>query len=91
LLTTNQIRNVLRVYGNELKRMSRISTDGLRASARTGDFVEISLEARKRQMLSEISTNLISKVIGGSYQQRAYSAHSMEGPFQEYVGGDSIM
>ena len=76
MITTYQIRNVLRVYSNELKRRTRVSQNGSQAPRQSNGFVEISVEARRRQMLSNMSDNLISQITNENAQLKTYDLHS---------------
>jgi len=70
-ITTYQIRNVLRTYGNQLKRRASFAQDGVPPVQSSADLVDISVEARKRQVLSQLSANLIAKVTSREQQGRA--------------------
>jgi hypothetical protein len=90
LITTYQIRNVLRVYSNELKRRSSLSQNGLDVPHQSTDFVEISIDARQRQMLSKMSDNLISQITNKSPQLKTYEHNSRYSPSQK-LGEDLAM
>jgi hypothetical protein len=62
-ITTYQIRNVLRIYGNQLKRRSNLLSQGSEPSQSPSDFVEISAEARRKQALNQLSKKLISELV----------------------------
>lgn len=62
MITTYQIRNVLRVYGNQLKRRTPLMRDALAPVQQPDDMVDISLEARRKQMMNQMSNRLISQV-----------------------------
>jgi len=62
LITTYQIRNVLRVYGNQLKKRNipnQNSTDQM--ERQRPDPVNISIEAKRKQELNNITNQLITK------------------------------
>ncbi len=61
-ITTYQIRNVLKVYGNQLKRRTNILEASVDPVQPTSDFVDISVEARRRQVLTQLSNSLISQL-----------------------------
>ena len=61
-ITTYQIRNVLKVYGNQLKRRTNIIEASVEPIQPTSDFVDISVEARRRQVLNQLSNSLISQL-----------------------------
>jgi hypothetical protein len=62
-ITTYQIRNVLRTYGNQLKRRTGTPKGSVAPIQPSPDSVDISIEARKRQVLSQLSAKLISRVV----------------------------
>ena len=62
MITTYQIRSVLRIYGNQLKQRNRILLDSGEQTSQTSEFVNISMEARKRQILNQVSNQLISQI-----------------------------
>ena len=62
MITTNQIRNVLRVYGSQLKKRNTSLKEEGDAAQHPTTFVDISIEARKKQMLSQVSNDLISQI-----------------------------
>lgn len=84
MITTYQIRNVLRVYSNELKRRTRFLQNGSEAPRQPNDFVEISVEARRRQMLSNMSDNLISQITNEKLKLRAYDLHADSNGLQTF-------
>ena len=71
-ITTYQIRNVLRIYGNQLKRRGNLMENGFDSAQHSSDFVDISVEARRKQMLTQLSRRLISKLSPKGQQQRNY-------------------
>ena len=62
MITTYQIRNVLRIYGNQLKKRTMLLQDSVSPSRQPSDFVDISVEARKKQMFNQISNDIVSKI-----------------------------
>lgn len=62
MVTTHQIRNVLRVYGNQLKRRNTLVQENLEPSRRYADRVDISTEARHRQALNNMSQRIMSQM-----------------------------
>jgi len=70
-ITTYQIQNVLRTYGNQLKRRASLPQGGVPPVQSSSDLVDISVEARKRQVLSQLSAKLIAKVTSREPQERA--------------------
>ena len=69
-ITTYQIRNVLRVYGNQLKKKSVHWQDGNNMTHKPNDLVDISIEARRKQKLNEMSHELISQMTPSSVEKR---------------------
>ena len=65
MITTYQIRNVLRIYGNQLKKRTMLFEDSAVSSKQSPDIIDISDEARQRQMLNQISFNIVSKIAQG--------------------------
>jgi len=70
-ITAYQIRNVLRTYGNQLKRRASFTQDSVQPVQSSADLVDISVEARKRQVLSQLSAKLIAKVTSREQQGSA--------------------
>ena len=62
MITTYQIRNVLRVYGNQLKKRSLSNENPTEKMAHYMDSVNISIEARRKEGLNKMSSQLITKV-----------------------------
>ena len=80
MITTYQIRNVLRVYGNQLKRRNNPIQDNIRSIQYPADLVDISIEARRKQMLSQMSNHLISKIAPKGDHQQAKGDNSVDNP-----------
>jgi hypothetical protein len=70
-ISTYQIRNVLRVYGNELKKRSNFLDGGIDPVRPSSDFVEISVEARRKQVLSQLSDRLVNQLRSQGGQDRS--------------------
>lgn len=62
MVTTHQIRNVLRVYGNQLKRRNTLVQESLGQDRQSAARVDISTEARHRQALNDMSQRIMSQV-----------------------------
>jgi hypothetical protein len=75
-ISTYQIRNVLRVYGNQLKKRSNFLDGGIDPVKPSSDFVEISVEARRKQVLSQLSDRLVAQLRSQDGRDRS----SQEGP-----------
>ena len=67
MITTYQIRNVLRIYGNQLKKRTTLFQDSVNPIKQTSDSVDISVEARRKQMLNKMSNNIISQITQKEY------------------------
>ena len=61
-ITTYQIRNVLRVYGKQLKKKANLLDASIEPVQPSSDFVDISVEARRRQVLSQLSNKIVSEI-----------------------------
>ena len=83
MITTHQIRSVLRTYGDQLKKRSALEQNSVETPQQYTDFVDISVEARRKQMLSQMSNNLISQITPKGYQQKANGDSSVGGPSQD--------
>ena len=70
MITTYQIRNVLRVYGNQLKKKSVHWQEGSEMTHKPDDLVDISIDARRKQKLTEMSNDLISQVKPSSEEKK---------------------
>jgi hypothetical protein len=70
LITTYEVRNVLRVYGNQLKRKSSQFDDSGSVTYGSVDLVDISMGARRRHLLSQISNQLISRITPAGERDR---------------------
>ncbi len=62
MVTTHQIRNVLRVYGDQLKRRNNLVQQTLEPNRQYADRVDISSEARRRQALNRMSERVMSQL-----------------------------
>lgn len=62
MITTYQIRNVLRVYGNHLRKSKSPLEDRSGPLRQAADLVDISIEARTKQVLTQMSNKLISQI-----------------------------
>jgi hypothetical protein len=63
LIETYQIRNVLRVYSSQLKKKTTPIRDSIEPFQPSYDFIDISIRARRKQMLNQMSDNLISQIM----------------------------
>ena len=62
MITTYQIQNVLRVYGNQLKKRNIDIKNDPDPTPYARDYVDISVEARSKQALNQVSNDLISQI-----------------------------
>ena len=67
MITTYQIRNVLRIYGNQLKKRTMLLQESPAQASKQPDIIDISGEARRRQMLDQISNNIVSNITREEY------------------------
>ncbi len=88
-ITTYQIRNVLRMYGNQLKRRNTLMESGVEPVKPSADFVDISVEARRRQVLDQLSQKLISQVKDENNVQKTYNRSLTRGGDLGGLEGDN--
>ncbi len=62
MVTTHQIRNVLRIYGDQLKRRNTLIQESRGQDQRYADRVNISTEARHRQAINNMSLKIMSQM-----------------------------
>ena len=67
MVSTYQIRNVLRVYGNDLKKRTMILQEASDEKKQSPDSIAISNEARERQVQSRISDKIVSQITKNDY------------------------
>lgn len=67
MITTYQIRNVLRIYGNQLKKRTMLLQESPAQAVKEPDIINISGEARRRHMLDKISNNIVSNIAREEY------------------------
>jgi hypothetical protein len=87
LITTYEIRNVLRVYGNQLKKRSIRLEESVGLPSTPVDMVDISIDARRRQMLAQMSNQLISRVAPMAYERNLGDHPTSTDSTQSPVGG----
>ena len=61
VISTYQVNNVLRVYGNQLRR-NGISSKPKDDSVRSPDNITISAEARRKSIINKITSNLVERI-----------------------------
>jgi hypothetical protein len=69
VISTYQIRNVLRVYGNDLKKRTTILQENRDKKDAPPDSISISEEARKKEVMSKISNNIVSQITRNDYRK----------------------
>ncbi len=65
MITTYQIRNVLRIYGNQLKKKAMIADEGTSEKKKPVDVINISGEARQKEVLKKLTDKLVDQFSGG--------------------------
>ena len=85
MITSLQIRNVLRVYGDQLKRRTSIIQDSLKPNQQPADLVSISMDARRKEMVSRMSNQLISQIAPRDHREQTDGESAMEDPPKKSV------
>ncbi len=80
MITTHQIRSVLRVYGDQLRRRGSFIQDSVRPSQQSVDMVSISIDARRKQMVNDMSNHLISQITPHDHQEESEEGNSADDP-----------
>ena len=62
MITTYQIRNVLRIYGNQLKKRTMLLGENESYNNQRTDIIDISSETRRKEMLNRISKKLVAQI-----------------------------
>jgi len=70
LITTYQIRNVLRIYGNQLKKKAMITNEGTSVRKKPVDVINISGEARQKDVLRKITNKIVTQVTNVNMQTK---------------------
>lgn len=68
MISTYQIRNVLRIYGNQLKKKAVIANEGTLIKIKPADFISISGEARQKDVLRKMTDKIVTQFTGNSLQ-----------------------
>ena len=68
MITTYQIRNVLRIYGNQLKKKAVIASKGTSAKKKSVDVISISGEARQKDVLRKLTDKIVTQLTGNDLQ-----------------------
>lgn len=69
MISTYQIRNVLRVYGNDLKKRTMLFHESSDEKRQSSDSISISDEARKKEVLTRISDKIVSQITNNDYSK----------------------
>jgi hypothetical protein len=69
VISTYQIRNVLRVYGNDLKKKAMILNSNREGKEMSPDSISISEEARKKEVINRISNNIVTQITKNDYEK----------------------
>ena len=64
MITTYQIRNVLRIYGNQLKKKAMIASEGTSVKKKPVDVINISGEARQKDVLRKMTDKIVTQITG---------------------------
>lgn len=62
MITTYQIRNVLRIYGNQLKKKAMITNEGTSVRKKPVDVINISGEARQKDVLRKMTDKIVTQI-----------------------------
>ena len=68
MITTYQIRNVLRIYGNQLKKKAVIANEGTLGKKKPVDVISISGEARQKDVLRKMTDKIVTQLTGNGLQ-----------------------
>lgn len=61
-ITSFEVQNILRTYAKQLSRGQRLARHRAAAKAPRGDQVNISIEARRKQVIEKITTEIVSNI-----------------------------
>ena len=68
MITTYQIRNVLRIYGNQLKKKAAIASEGANIKKKPVDVISISGEARQKDVLRKVTDRIVTHLNNNDLQ-----------------------
>ena len=68
MITTYQIRNVLRIYGNQLKKKAMIANEGTPVKKKPVDVINISGEARQKDVLRKMTGKMVTQLTANDTQ-----------------------
>lgn len=69
MITTYQIRNVLRIYGNQLKKKAVIANESTIVKKKPVDVISISGEARQKDVLRKVTDKIVTQLNGNNLQR----------------------
>ena len=69
MISAYQIRNVLRVYGNDLKKRTMIFHESSDEKKQPSDSISISDEARKKEVLNRLSDKIVTQITNNDYRK----------------------
>jgi len=61
VISTHQVNNVLRVYGDQL-RQSRVSSKSKTGNAQSADKITISAEAKRKAIVDKIASDIVDRI-----------------------------
>lgn len=84
-ITTYQVQNILRTYGKMLGRKKKIDQNSESVSSATPlDRIDISSEAKRRQVINKIAHEIIGQVTNGPQRQNQFEKEVLTELTQEY-------
>ena len=84
-ITTYQVQNILRTYGKMLGRKRNVNQSPDSASSATPlDKIDISSEAKRRQVINEIAQEIIGQVTSNPQRQNQVEKEALTELSQEY-------
>ncbi len=84
-ITTYQVQNILRTYGKMLGRKKNTARSSESASSATPlDRIDISSEAKRRQVINKIAQEIIGQVTSGPQRQNQFEKEVLTELTQEY-------
>ena len=68
MITTYQIRNVLRIYGNQLKKKAVIANESTLSKKKSVDVISISGEARQKDEHKKVTDTIVTRLNSNDFQ-----------------------
>ena len=62
IITSYQVNNVLRVYGDQLRHSSSSNSRGKKSNPDSQDKIDISIEAKRKVFIEKISSEIVNKI-----------------------------